>query len=46
MNVDLNNGWDYRPVMRDQVEELRSRYNILPSEAFGPAVRQEVGNIV
>jgi tellurite resistance protein len=45
MNVDLNNGWDYWPVMRDQVEELRSRYNILPSEAFGPAVKQEVGNV-
>ena len=45
MNVDLNNGWDYWPVMGEQVEELRRRYNILPSETFGPAIRQEVGNI-
>ena len=45
MNVDLNNGWDYWPVMGEQVEELRKRYNILPSEAFGPAVKQEVGNV-
>ena len=30
MNVDLNNGWDYWPVMGEQVEELRRRYNILP----------------
>jgi hypothetical protein len=44
-NVDLNNGWDYWPVMGEQVEELRRRYNILPSETFGPAIRQEVGNI-
>jgi tellurite resistance protein len=34
MNVDLNNGWDYWPVMGEQVEELRKRYNILPAEAF------------
>ena len=34
MNVDLNNGWDYWPVMGEQVEELRRRYNILPLEAF------------
>jgi hypothetical protein len=34
MNVDLNNGWDYWPVMGEQVEELR--YNILPIEAFQP----------
>jgi uncharacterized tellurite resistance protein B-like protein len=34
MNVDLNNGWDYWPVMGEQVEELRKRYNILPIEAF------------
>lgn len=34
MNVDLNNGWDYWPVMGEQVEELRRRYNILPVEAF------------
>jgi uncharacterized tellurite resistance protein B-like protein len=34
MNVDLNNGWDYWPVMGEQVEELRRRYNILPAEEF------------
>lgn len=34
MNVDLNDGWDYWPVMGEQVEELRRRYNILPAEAF------------
>ncbi len=37
MNVDLNNGWNYWPVMDEQVEELRRRYNILPAEAFLPA---------
>ncbi len=37
MNVDLNNGWEYWPVMDEQVEELRRRYNILPAEAFYPA---------
>lgn len=36
MNVDLNDGWDYWPVMKEQVEELRRRYNILPIEAFWP----------
>lgn len=36
MNVDLNDGWDYWPVMNEQVEELRRRYNILPIEAFRP----------
>ena len=41
MNVDLNDGWDYWPVMREQVEELRRRYNILPLETFSTA-RQEV----
>ena len=45
MNVDLNNGWDYWPVMGDQVEELRRRYNILPSESFRPAHRRVVGNV-
>lgn len=40
MNVDLNNGWDYWPVMGEQVEELRRRYNILPLEAFTPAERE------
>lgn len=39
MNVDLNNGWDYWPVMGEQVVELRRRYNILPAEAFHPANR-------
>ena len=34
MNIDLNSGWDYWPVMREQVEELRKRYHILPVEAF------------
>jgi hypothetical protein len=46
MNVDLNSGWDYWPVMGEQVEDLRQRYNILPSETFGPAIRQAVGNVV
>ena len=36
MTVDLNNGMDYWPVMGEQVEELRRRYNILPAEAFLP----------
>jgi uncharacterized tellurite resistance protein B-like protein len=40
MNVDLNNGWEYWPVMGEQVEDLRRRYNILPSETFGPAIGQ------
>jgi tellurite resistance protein len=44
MTVDLNNGWDYWPVMGEQVEELRRRYNILPVEAFSPASRQAVGS--
>jgi tellurite resistance protein len=38
MTVDLNSGWDYWPVMGEQVEELRKRYNILPIDAFLPAV--------
>ncbi|MBA5866855.1 MAG: hypothetical protein GDA67_09210 [Nitrospira sp. CR1.3] len=45
MNVDLNSGWDYWPVMREQVEELRKRYNILPPEAFR-ATGPRVGNVV
>jgi hypothetical protein len=45
MNVDLNNSWDYWPVMGEQVEELRRRYNILPSETFEPALRQAVGDV-
>jgi hypothetical protein len=44
MTVDLNSGWDYWPVMSEQVEELRRRYNILPIEAFLPASRQTVGS--
>ena len=40
MNVDLNSGWDYRPVMGEQIEELRRRYNILPVEAFAPVTEQ------
>lgn len=34
MTVDLNHGWDYWPVMREPVDELRKRYNILPIDAF------------
>jgi len=34
MTVDLNHGWDYWPVMREPVEALRTRYNILPMQAF------------
>jgi len=41
MTVDLNDGWDYWPVMGEQVVELRRRYNILPAETFMP-VKQEV----
>ena len=33
------------PVSKEQVEELRRRYNILPSETFEPAIRQAVGNV-
>lgn len=44
MNIDLNNGWDYWPVMGEQVEELRRRYNILPIEAFMPSKQQLVGS--
>ena len=38
MNIDLNNGWDYWPVMGERVEELRRRYNILPVESFIPSL--------
>lgn len=34
MNVDLTDGWEYWPVMGEQVDVLRKRYNILPAEAF------------
>ncbi len=42
MNVDLNSGWDYWPVMGEQVEDLRKRYNILPLEAFTSGARAPV----
>ncbi len=42
MNVDLNDGWNYWPVMGEQVEELRRRYNILPIEAFLPAKQETI----
>jgi tellurite resistance protein len=42
MNVDLNDGWDYWPVMAEQVDELRRRYNILPVEAFLPAKQERI----
>lgn len=42
MNIDLNDGWDYWPVMGEQVEDLRRRYNILPAEAFTEATQPEV----
>lgn len=42
MNVDLTEGWDYWPVMGEQVEALRRKYNILPAETFGPAQQPTV----
>jgi len=45
MNVDLNGGWEYWPVMGEQVEELRRRYNILPIEAFRPKVQDAIGEL-
>jgi tellurite resistance protein len=42
MNVDLNDGWDYWPVMGEQVDELRRRYNILPLEVFSVAAQEAV----
>ena len=45
MKVDLNGGWDYWPVMGEQVEELRRRYNILPAEAFAPANRDATATV-
>lgn len=45
MNVDLNDGWDYWPVMGEQVEELRRRYNILPAEAFLLAGRKTIATV-
>ena len=44
MKVDLNDGWDYWPVMGEQVEELRRRYNILPVETFRTAHSQLAGS--
>lgn len=46
MNIDLNDGWEYWSVMGEQVEALRTRYNILPAEAFLPAHQQAVGSAV
>ena len=34
MSIDLGHGWEYRPVMGEQVEELHKRYNILAIEHF------------
>jgi uncharacterized tellurite resistance protein B-like protein len=45
MTVDLNNGWDYWPVMRDQVEDLRKRYNIMPIESFLPAGQETASTV-
>ncbi|MDF0650397.1 MAG: hypothetical protein P0121_02865 [Nitrospira sp.] len=45
MNVGLNDGWDYWPVMGEQVEELRRRYNILPVEAFLPTKQETIGAV-
>lgn len=46
MNIDLNDGWDYWPVMGEQVEELRRRYNILPIEAFRNVKPEVVANAI
>lgn len=45
MNLDLNNGWDYWPVMGEQVDDLRRRYNILPVEAFMPGHQPVAGQV-
>jgi tellurite resistance protein len=45
MTVDLNSGWEYWPVMGEQVDELRRRYNILPMEAFLPAPHELAGTV-
>lgn len=45
MTVDLNSGWDYWPVMAEQVDELRRRYNILPMAAFLPATSQQAASV-
>lgn len=45
MNVNLNDGWDYWPVMGEQVEELRKRYNILPVETFQPSNRDATATV-
>lgn len=42
--VDLNHGWDYWPVMREPVDLLRQRYNIVPIDAFRqPPPAQDAG---
>lgn len=45
MTLDLNHGWDYWPVMGEQVEELRRRYNILPVEDFCPKGQQATATV-
>jgi hypothetical protein len=45
MNLDLNNGWDYWPVMGEQVDDLRRRYNVLPAEAFVPAPQPAIERV-
>lgn len=34
MRIDLNDGWDYWPVVGEPIEALRDRYNILPESHF------------
>ena len=46
MNLDLTDGWDYWPVMGEQVEDLRKRYNVLPAETFRTPHAQAVENAV
>jgi hypothetical protein len=46
MNLDLTEGWDYWPVMGEQVEELQKRYNILPAETFYASKTQATANAV
>lgn len=36
MNIDINDGWDFWPVLDQPVDELRRRYSILPAEAYVP----------
>ena len=44
MNLGSHGRVDYWPVMGEQVEELRKRYNVLPAETFRPPHAQAVGN--